>query len=124
MTIRRLSQLQWFGFLAGGLLWFAEFLAGIGVTTAACNPAGARWGIPLHAVEIGLTAFALAAVCAAGAAAFTVFRATRETAEDDPPPEGRLHFFATAALAGNAVFFVIIVLTGVGSLVDRACHQA
>lgn len=124
MTLRRLSVLQWAGFLAGGLVWFAEFLAGLGTTQAACNPAGARWGIPLDAVELALMSFGLLAVAAAELAAIAVFRATREVEEQGPPPEGRLHFFAAAAMAGNVIFFVIILLTGVAAVVERACHQA
>jgi hypothetical protein len=124
VTIRRLSVLQWFGFLAGGLVWFAEFLAGVGTSQAGCNPAGRRWGIPHDGVELGLMLFGIVVVGLAGAAAVVVFRATRDVEEQDPAPEGRLHFFAAAAMLGNLVFLVIIVLTGLGTLVDRACHQA
>jgi len=124
MTIRRLSVLQWFGFLAGGVTWFAAFLAGTGVSIAACNPASARWGIPHDMVELGLLVLAAAIVCAAEAAAVTVFRATRSVGEDDPPPHGRVHFFAIGAMLGNLVFFVIILLTGIATIVDRACQQA
>jgi hypothetical protein len=124
VTIRRLSVLQWSGLLGGGTIWFTEFLAGVGTSEAACNPAGRRWGVPLDTVQLGLMAFALAAVAAAGLASLAVFRATRNVDEEDPPPEGRLHFFATAALLGNAVFFMIILLTGIATTIDRACHQA
>ena len=124
MTIRRLSVLQWFGFLAGGVTWFSAFLAGTGVSIATCNPASARWGIPHDTVELGLLVFAAAVVASAEAAAIAVFRATRNVEESDPPPQGRLHFFAIGAMLGNLVFLVIIVLTGVATIVDRACHQA
>jgi hypothetical protein len=124
VTIRRLSALQWFGFLAGGVIWFASFLAGTGVSIAVCNPASGRWGIPHDAVQLGLLSFAAACVCAAEAAAVVVFRATRAVQDADPPPPGRLHFFAVGAMVGNLVFFVIILLTGVATIVDRACHQA
>jgi len=53
-----------------------------------------------------------------------VFRATLNVAEQDPPPQGRLHFFAIGAMLGNLVFLVIILLSGVATIVDRACHQA
>jgi hypothetical protein len=124
MTLRRLSMLQWFGFLAGGTIWFASFLAGIGTSQAACNPASRRWGIPLDAVELTLTVVAIVLVGSAQLAAVAVFRATRNVEEQDPPPEGRLHFFAIGAMLGNTIFLVIILLTGVGTIVDRACHQA
>ena len=124
MTLRRLSILQWFGIPVGGCVWFAEFLAGLGTTQAACNPAGRRWGIPLDTVELALMAAGIVVVSAAELASLAVFRATREVEEQGPPPEGRLHFFASAAVAGNAIFLVIILLTGIAAVVDRACHQA
>ena len=67
---------------------------------------------------------AAAVVCAAQAAAIAVFRATRAAREEDPPPEGRLHFFSIAAMLGNTVFLGVILLSGIATIVDRACHQA
>jgi len=124
MTIRRLSMLQWVGFLVGGPVWFAEFIAGIGASEAACNPASGRWGIPHDAVQLALMSFAAVCVIVALAASAVVFRATYELEEQDPPPPGRVHFFAAASIGGNLVFLMIILLTGIGTVVDRACHQA
>lgn len=124
MSVRRLSQLQWFGFLAGGITWFAEFLTGIAASEARCNPASSRWGLPHDGIQLALMLFAALVVAAAATASFVVFRATRGVGEQDAPPPGRIHFFSTAALVGNLVFLVIILLTGIGTIVDRACHQA
>jgi hypothetical protein len=124
MSVRRLSQLQWFGFLAGGTVWFATFLAGTGASQARCNPASGRWHLAHDAIELGLMLFAALVVAAAGVASALVFRATSDVEEQDPPPYGRLHFFSAAACAGNLVFFVIILLTGIATIVDRTCHQA
>jgi len=124
MSLRRLAFLQWFGLLAGGTVWFAAFLAGVGTSVAVCNPASARWGIPHDTVETALLAFGGAVVLAAEAAALAVFRATRNVGEQDPPPHGRLHFFAIGAMVGNLLFFVIILLSGIAAIVDRTCHQA
>jgi hypothetical protein len=124
MTIRRLSQLQWFGFLAGGVIWWSTFLTGVGATVAACNPASGRWGIAHDTVQLALMAVAIAFILAAQAAALTVFRATRNVEEADPPPEGRLHLLSIGALVGNTLFLVIIVLSEIATVVDRACHQA
>jgi hypothetical protein len=124
MTIRRLSQLQWFGFLAGGVIWWTTFLTGIGTTMAVCNPASGRWGIPHDTVQLALMAVAIAFILAAQAAAVTVFRATRSVGEADPPPDGRLHLFSIGALLGNTLFLVIILLTEIAAVVDRTCHQA
>jgi hypothetical protein len=124
VTIRRLSQLQWFGFLAGGVIWWTTFLTGIGTTVAVCNPGSARWGIAHDTVQLALMAVAIAFILAAQVAAITVFRATRNVEEADPPPEGRLHLFSIGALLGNTLFLVIILLTEIAAVVDRACHQA
>jgi hypothetical protein len=124
MSVRRLSLLQWVGFLVGGPVWFAEFLAGIGSSQAVCNPASGRWGIPHDAVQLGLMVFAAVCVLVALAASAIVFRETYEVEEQDPPPYGRIHFFAAASLGGNVVFLMIILLTGIGTIVDRTCHQA
>jgi hypothetical protein len=124
MSVQRLSRLQWYGFLAGGIVWFAEFITGVGVPTAGCNPAGNGWGLPHDAIELGLMLFGVAVVGSALAASAIVFRETRNVEEQDPPPQGRIHFFAAAALAGNLVFLVIILLTGIGTIVDQACRQA
>jgi hypothetical protein len=124
MSIRRLAILQWLGFLGGGVVWWMEFLAGIGASQAVCNPGSGRWGIPHDAVQAALMAFGLVCVLGAQAAAVVVFRATRDVGDEDPPPEGRIHFFATAALLANTAFLVIILLTGVATIADRTCHQA
>jgi hypothetical protein len=124
MSARRLSRLQWVGFLVGGPVWFAEFLAGIGSSQAVCNPASGRWGIPHDAVQLGLMVFAAVCVLVALAASAIVFRETYEIEEQDPPPQGRIHFFAAASLGGNVIFLMIILLTGIATIVDRTCHQA
>jgi hypothetical protein len=124
MSLRRLAFLQWFGFLAGGTIWFASFLAGVGTSVALCNPASGRWGIPYDTVQTAVLGFGAVVVLVAEAAAVAVFRATRNVAEQDPPPQGRLHFFAIGAMVGNLVFLVIIVLSATATIVDRACHQA
>lgn len=124
MTLRRLAFLQWFGILGGGVVWFGSFLAGTATSQAVCNPASGRWGIPLDTVELGITIFALVLISVAEAASVAVFRATREVGEDDPPPHGRLHFFASAAIVSNVIFFMVILLAGIASIVDRACHSA
>ena len=124
MSMRRLSLLQWIGFLVGGPVWFVEFLAGIGTSQAVCNPASGRWGIPHDAVQIGLMAFAAVCVLAALGASALVFRETYDVEEQDAPPPGRVHFFAAASLGGNVIFLMIILLTGIATIVDRTCHQA
>jgi hypothetical protein len=124
MTLRRLAFLQWFGLGAGGIVWISSFLAGTALSQAVCNPASGRWGIPHDGIQIALTAVACTLILSAEAAALAVFRATRDVGEQDPPPHGRLHFFASAALVSNVIFFMIILLSGVANIVDRACQQS
>ena len=124
MTLRRLAVLQWLGILAGGVAWFASFLAGVGVSTATCSPAGKGWSIPYDGVQIALVAFTAVVILAAEGAAVAVFRATRTVEEEDPPPHGRLHFLASAALLANLIFLVVLVLAVIATVVDRTCQQA
>ena len=124
MTIRRLSILQWFGVVGAAAALAAEFLLATGASQAACNPGSASWGIPHDALQAALTAAGAAIVLAAEVAAFVVFRATRGVDEQAPPPEGRLHFIATAALAANAIFLMIILITGIATIVNPLCRQS
>jgi hypothetical protein len=124
MSVRRLSVLQWLGIGGGGIVWITAFLAGAGVSQAACNPGSSRWGIPHDTVEITLTAVACTLIALAEVAAFLVFRATRDVGEQDPPPQGRLHFFASAALVANVVFFMVILLSGIATTADVLCQQS
>jgi hypothetical protein len=124
MNVRRLSQLQWFGVLVGGPVWFAEFLAGTGESQAACNPASGRWGLPHDAIELGLMIFGALVVTASLAASAFVFRETYDVEEQDAPPLGRIHFFSAAAIAGNVIFLAIILETGIATIVNGLCHQA
>jgi hypothetical protein len=124
VTIRQLSVLQWLGLVAGAGVWFASFIAGTGASQAVCNPASKSWGLPHDTVEIAIAALAVCLLAAAELASVVVFRATRDAEEQDPPPHGRLHFFATAALLSNLLFILIVVLSTVATVVNRTCHQA
>ena len=112
----------WFGLFGAPAAWVVQFLLGYGVTQAQCNPAGARWGVPVHTWTIAATAAAAAVALAGWAAAATTFRATREAGSE--PPGGRVHFIATVGLTTSPLFLLIIVWSGVGALVLEQCHQA
>ena len=124
MSLRRLSVVQWFGTLGAAAAVAGHFLAGAGLGVANCNPAGARWDLPYRSIQVGLVVAGALIVLAAEACALYVFRATRGVEEDAPPPEGRMHFFATAAVATNLIFLMIIALNALASIVDRTCQQA
>ncbi|HEY7691835.1 MAG TPA: hypothetical protein VH816_05785 [Gaiellaceae bacterium] len=130
MTLRQLGILQWLGLLLGAGVWVAQHLIGSGLTQADCGAGGAGWGISNDAWQAALALAAAALVLSAEAAAITVFARTRGAGFGDGPPsdEGelrrtRLHFFAAASIAANAIFFLIIVLDGVASIVATGCRQ-
>jgi hypothetical protein len=131
MTIRMLGILQWVGLLLGAGVWAAQHVVGSGVTQAQCGVGGAGWGISTDAWQATLTACAVALVLVAGASAITVFARTREAGFGDEPAEeagdlrrARLHFFAAASIAANAIFLMIILLDGIVSLVQYGCRQS
>jgi hypothetical protein len=123
MSLRRLEILQWFGLLAGALVWTAQHVVGYGITEAECGAGGLHWGISNDVWEGTLMGAALVCVLAAELASLAVIRATRSSSYESPPPPGRIRFFAIAAAAANLIFLVVILLDGVASLVNVACRQ-
>jgi hypothetical protein len=130
MTLRTLGVLQWVGLLLGAGVWAAQHVVGSGLTQADCG-AGADWGISNDLWQATLAACAAALVVVAGAAAVTVFVRTRGAGFGDEPAEeagdvrrARMHFFATASIAANTIFLMIILLDGVASLYQLGCRQS
>jgi hypothetical protein len=123
MSLRRLEILQWVGLLAGALVWTGQHVVGYGVTEAACSAGGAHWGLSTDTWEAVLMAVAAGCVLAAELAAVAVVVRTREESYEDSPPPGRMRFLAIAAIAANLIFLVIILLDGIGSIVNVACRQ-
>lgn len=121
MTRARLELLQWYALFGGALSWAAVHVLGFFVSAGRCNgnvhPNLVFW-------ESLLAALALAGVLAAEAAAFAVYRATAKVDKDAPGPSGRMHFFAQAALLGNVLFFMLVVLDGAGVLYHSNCGLA
>jgi len=116
--------LQWFGLGGAALVWACQHVIGYGATVARCGAGGSRFGIDLHTWEIATMATALTLVLAAEAAAAVTVLRTWGTEYDGPPPNGRRHFFALAALVGNLLFLVVILLSGLSVLTFEACRQA
>jgi|GraSoiStandDraft_8_1057269.scaffolds.fasta_scaffold380839_1 hypothetical protein len=124
MTRTRLELLQWFALLGGALAWTLDHVLGYFVSDGGCSPQVEHWGIDAGLWGGLLTGFSAVAVLAAQAAAVVVYRATNGVAHDAPGPEGRLRFFATAALVGNVLFLMLVGLDGLGSLAHLPCAQA
>jgi hypothetical protein len=117
MTRAQLELLQWFALLGGPLAWATQQVVGFGIADAGCR----RWDLHLSVAQIALAAAAGAIVVAAEAAALVVFRATSDAGPDAPGPRGRLHFLAQAALLGNVLFFIVVVLSTVGAVYHLPC---
>ena len=134
MSTRRLSVLQWIGVVVAPLAWTGQHVVGYGVGEARCSVAGMTWGIGYDVWQLAIMVCAGLLILVSEAAAVTVFRATRETNYGDGPPgEGRwggavpysrLHFFATAAMVANVLFFTVILMSGLGSVFSTLCAQS
>ena len=134
MSTRRLSVLQWIGVVVAPLAWTGQHVVGYGVGEARCSVAGMTWGIGYDVWQLAIMVCAGLLILVSEAAAVTVFRATRETNYGDGPPgEGRwggavpysrLHFFATAAMVANVLFFMVILMSGLGSVFSTLCAQS
>jgi|1186.fasta_scaffold15417_2 hypothetical protein len=124
MTRARLELLQWFGLLGGALAWATQQVVGYGIADSACDVAGSQWGLDAATLQTVAAIIAGIIVLAAWGASFLAFRETQEIDADAPGPAGRIHFFAQAALLGNVLFFVIVVLSGVSTVYHLPCHQA
>ena len=111
-------MLQWYGLFGGALAWATMHVVGYFLSAGRCNgnvhPNLVLW-------ESVLAAVALGGVLAAEAASVAVYRATASAGKDAPGPDGRLHFFAQAALLGNVLFFVLVVFDTVGVLYHSNC---
>jgi hypothetical protein len=115
--------LQWFGLLGAGLVWAAQLVIGVGVTVAACSETGhGSRPINVNAWQIALMAAGVTLALLSEAAALSIFLETRTLEHSDPPPWGRRHFFAAAAIIGNVLFVVAILLSGIGAIANGPCR--
>jgi hypothetical protein len=122
MTRTRLELLQWFGLFGGALAWATQHVVGLGISDSGCSVAGRQWGLPVSTLEVLVGVAAGAITISAWAAAYVAFRETRSVDADAPGPAGRIRFFAQAALLGNVLFLVIVVLDAVGSVSELPCR--
>jgi len=133
-TLRQLGAVQWAGVVVAPLAWTGQHVVGYGVGEARCSVAGMSWGISYDVWQLAILACAALLILSSEAAAVTVFLATRETNYGDGPPGdgrwggavpySRLHFFATAAMVANALFFTVILMSGLGSVFSTLCAQS
>jgi hypothetical protein len=125
MTLRRLETMQWLGLLLGAAIFAAQLVVGFGITQADCGVSeGGRFGIDNDLWQAVLLGISVALVLAAEASAVAVFVGTRRTTYEEPPPDGRVRFLAVAAMAANVIFLMIIVLSGLATILGAVCRQA
>jgi hypothetical protein len=117
------SPVLWYAVLGAPVAWGAQFAISYWVTEARCSIAGGRWGISVDAWVIVLTILAAAAAAGGWLIAFSLFRATSEDDVEGAPPGGRTRFMAAIGLAIAPIFLSIILLNGIGALVQD-CGQS
>jgi hypothetical protein len=132
-TLRQLSFVQWVGVMVAPLAWTGQHIVGYGVGQARCE-VGVTWNLGFDAWQIALIVVASLLILISEAAAVRVFLATREVNYGDGPPDegrwagvipvSRLHFFATAAMVANVLFFAIVLMDGLASIFDALCVQS
>ncbi|HEX5173981.1 MAG TPA: hypothetical protein VFV91_07545 [Gaiellaceae bacterium] len=134
MTTRRLSIVQWVGVVVAPLAWTGQHVVGYGVGEARCEVGGLHWGIGYDTWQLAIMSAAALLVAVSEAAAVHVFLATRGTNFGDgppgdgrwggAPPYSRLHFFATAAMVANVLFFTVVLMDGLLSTFASLCAQS
>ena len=117
------SPLLWFSVLGAPFAWAAQFGISYWVTEAKCSVAGERWGISVDAWVIALTVLAAAVALGGWLVALGLFQATASDDLDSSPPGGRTRFMAAVGLAIAPIFIAIILLNGIGSVV-QSCTQS
>jgi hypothetical protein len=132
-TLRQLAFVQWIGVVVAPLAWTGQHIVGYGVGEARCK-AGANWGIAYDTWQIAILVVAALLIVISEAAAVAVFLATREANYGDGPagegrwggvvPYTRLHFFATAAMVANVLFFTVIFMDALGAVFNPLCVQS
>jgi hypothetical protein len=120
----RRELLQWYGLFGAALAWAGQHVVGFGVATADCTNATRHWGIDLTAWIVVCTVIGLVCAGLAEVAAVSILLETRTVEYDDPPPDGRRHFFAFGAALGNVLFIMAIILNAVGTLASLGCRPA
>ncbi|HWF54354.1 MAG TPA: hypothetical protein VG223_07005 [Solirubrobacteraceae bacterium] len=127
------TWLIWFAALGGALAWATQFVANLFLTFAQCNQIHTHRRLPLHELEVALSAAAIVVTLGAEGVAVTLFR--RAWRLDDivrseiagkgaAPPVGRIAFLSVIGLLVNFLALSIIVLTAIGAPLSAVCQQS
>jgi hypothetical protein len=123
----------WFAVLGGSIAWAVQFIVNLMLGFAQCNAPPGRWSLPLHDLEIAISAAAIAVgVLAEVVAGWLYLRTARldHVAEEERegegtgPPIGRINFLAMVGLTVNFLSLAIVVMTGIGAPLLPTCQQS
>lgn len=120
MSMRRQNMTVWFAVFGGALAAAAQFVLGMQLGLARCEPPATRFLIPIDAWAIALAAAAAVVVVVAMLASIAVFRATR----DAQGRAERIHFLAVVGITVNPLLLALVVMDGVGVPVLTVCQQS
>jgi hypothetical protein len=109
----RTGLLSAYGLLGGPFAWAAMHVAGYALTEATCSPINGGGGLHLDAWTLTVLG-ELAAIVA--------WRRTRDAGDD--LPGSRVHFVAVMGLTFTPLFFLIILMSGLGVVFLPECHQS
>ncbi len=133
MKVAPPNLLVWFGVLGGAVAWLVQFAINLFFTFAQCNQPAARFSLPVHGLEIGLSAGALVIAGSAEAVALRMYLRTHliddasvheRRGDGVHPPLGRVQFLAQLGLLVNFLAIAIIIMTGVGAPLLPVCQQS
>jgi hypothetical protein len=133
VTLPPSNRLVWFAVLGGALAWVVQFAINLTLTWAQCNAPVGRWHLPLHELEIGISAVAVAIGVASMALSLWLYLYTYQfkhvavaerRGEGTPPPTGRINFLSVVGLTVNFLALAIMIMTGIGAPLLSVCRQS
>lgn len=115
----------WIAMLAAPAAWAAQGLLGWLVASLGCVPGDAGWLSPptAHALELGISAAALAVAGAALAIGWAAWRGGARAAAD-VQGRARPDFLAATAMLVSAVFVIAVALAAMPQFVLPMCETA
>ncbi len=133
MKVAPPNLLLWFGVLGGAGAWAVQFVINLFFTFAQCDQPVARWTLPVHDLEIALSAAAVVIACGAEAVALRMYLRTHliddasmheRRGDGVHPPLGRVQFLSQLGLLVNFLAIAIIIMTGIGAPLLPVCQQS
>lgn len=135
MRLRITNRLLWLAVLGGPAAWAAQFVVNLYVTWAQCNSPAGRYQIPVHGIQIGLSAAAVTVCLGCLALSAVMYRRTysldheaiaaeERKGEGTQPPTGRISFLSMVGLTVNFLSLAIIVMTAIAAPLLPVCQQS